>query len=314
MFTFNTEVFGETIQITLNNTLTGESVGIIPNGATLNSLCLKKNNVLYDLIDGSSTYDDYIANGLRVYKGIFLFPFPNRLSKSKFNFENNDYSFDSTPNEPNDNALHGYFKDVKFDIKRFESFADKAELELFYFESGKNSSYPFSSEILILYTLSEGSLIIKTTIINHDIKNAPIAFGWHPYFKTSSLIDECMLHFSDIEEIEVDKNMIPTGKMLPSTTFVSKSKVNDIKFDTGFKLINQKSKSFFSVFDSKISLHLDIWLDSNYGFIQVYIPPDRKTIALEAMTAPADSFNNKIGLQVLKPSQSTEAVWGIELK
>jgi len=51
-----------------------------------------------------------------------------------------------------------------------------------------------------------------------------------------------------------------------------------------------------------------------YNYLQVFIPPDRMSIAIEPMTCNANAFNNKDGLITLSPGEVLTTVCGIELK
>lgn len=319
MFAIKIEPFGKITQVKLINTQTGEYVGILADcGASLNCLVLKKGDKLFDLIDGSETYEQLLFDGMSSYKGSFLFPFTNRLAGGKYAYENKNYTFDINDSDNRQNALHGYLSDAKFNIKRFEVFPEKAELELFYEENGQNSSYPFACEIIIKYTFhAHNGLSIQTVVKNLDTRNIPVGFGWHPYFKTSGKVDDIMLQLPEIEEIEIDSNMIPTGKLVPTSIFKHTDSVNNTKLDTGFKLKNAAFKANISIIDSTNSVRVNVWQESKetkFNFLQIYIPPNRKTIAIEPMTCAANAFNNGMGLQLIAPERNMEATWGIELK
>jgi aldose 1-epimerase len=43
---------------------------------------------------------------------------------------------------------------------------------------------------------------------------------------------------------------------------------------------------------------------SNYPYLQLYTPPDRKSIAIENLSGAPDCFNNKMGLQTLQPQEN----------
>ena len=47
------------------------------------------------------------------------------------------------------------------------------------------------------------------------------------------------------------------------------------------------------------------------GFLQLYTPPKKNTIAIEPTTGVSDSLNNKIGLKTLKPNNDYEVVWNV---
>ena len=55
--------------------------------------------------------------------------------------------------------------------------------------------------------------------------------------------------------------------------------------------------------DAALKLQVEIMPDKSYPFLQVYIPDDRQSIALENLSAAPDCFNNGIGLQTLNPGE-----------
>jgi aldose 1-epimerase len=318
VFTIKTEPFGKIHQVKLVNIHTGEYVGILSDcGCALNSLVLKKSDKLFDLIDGSETYEQLLLEGLSAYKGSFLFPFPNRLKNGKYTFEDKVYEFEQNDSENRPNALHGSYHDQKFNLSRFQTFDDKAEIDFSYQAGGNDSSYPFAFKLCITYTLhySEG-LTINTKVTNVGNGNMPVGFGWHPYFKSVDKIDQMLLHFPDSESIEFDSNMIPTGKLIPNTLFKTNDSVGSTQLDNSFRLINPDKKTAVSLIDPEHNVRINVWQETGedkFDFFQTYIPPHRKTIAIEPMTCAPDAFNNKMGLNILKPQQILEAKWGISL-
>ena len=64
----------------------------------------------------------------------------------------------------------------------------------------------------------------------------------------------------------------------------------------------------------KLNLNLQIWQDAGfnkYNYLVVYIPPDRKSIAIEPISSNINSFNNGEGLIILKPEEEFAASIGI---
>jgi len=59
---------------------------------------------------------------------------------------------------------------------------------------------------------------------------------------------------------------------------------------------------------------LEFHFSTDENYLQIYTPNDRKSIAIEPQTAPANSFNSKIGLQVLKPEETYNLNWKINFK
>jgi aldose 1-epimerase len=46
--------------------------------------------------------------------------------------------------------------------------------------------------------------------------------------------------------------------------------------------------------------------DARYPYLQIYIPDNRQSIAIENLSAAPDAFNNKIGLLELEPYQQNQ--------
>jgi len=43
---------------------------------------------------------------------------------------------------------------------------------------------------------------------------------------------------------------------------------------------------------------------SQYPYLQLYIPPDRNSIAIENLSGAPNALNNKMGLHVVKPQNN----------
>jgi aldose 1-epimerase len=317
VFTIKTEPFGKFTQIKLINTNTGEYVGIIPDyGAALNSLVLRKGDRLYDLIDGSNTYEELMEDGTNMCKGMVLFPFPNRITDGKYTFEGVEHQLDVHANHFN-NAIHGLVVKSKFKVRKFEADDNMASLEIFYDETGQSKGYPFKSRLSIIFTLTDRSeLVCKCIVESKDDKNLPVGVGWHPYFKALDKVDALELKISSDKIFEVDGEMIPTEKFLTDTTFNSSKFIADKQMDTCYVLPEKTGVSTVEITDTKNNAVLKIWQETGkdkYNFSQFYIPKGRNSIAVEPMTCAANAFNNGIGLTVLKPGEKTEFDFGVKL-
>ena len=317
MFTIKTEPFGKFSQVKLINTATGEYVALIPDyGACLNSLVLKKNDRLYDLIDGSENFEQLMEVGTPYYKGMVLFPFPNRIKDGKYTFEGQSYQFE-TNESANNNALHGLVAHSKFTVKKFESNDDCAVLELIHHESGVNKAYPFKCSLAITYILSSKSeLICKAFVKNEDTKNLPVGVGWHPYFKAVGKMDTMEMHIPTEDMLEVDARMNPTGTILKGHPFIAGNLIGEAKLDTGFKFSGEDGIQTTVLTDSQNEISVKVWQQTGknkLNYCQYYIPAHRKSIAIEPMSCPADAFNSGSGLIVLAPSEHAEFDFGVVL-
>ena len=58
---------------------------------------------------------------------------------------------------------------------------------------------------------------------------------------------------------------------------------------------------------------LIISASSENTFLQAYTPPKLNSIAIEPTTGVSDSFNNKIGLQILNANESYDVTWNLKI-
>jgi aldose 1-epimerase len=110
--------------------------------------------------------------------------------------------------------------------------------------------------------------------------------------------------------------MIPTGIKKLYQYFDSPSQINSTNLDTGFEINHSISRFQIEVADPSKNINFTVWQDSEkgkFGFVQIYTPPHRKTIAIEPMTCMANALQTGIegGILFLEPGESREAYWGI---
>jgi aldose 1-epimerase len=65
--------------------------------------------------------------------------------------------------------------------------------------------------------------------------------------------------------------------------------------------------------DEKTQIQLSIITDTSYPYLQVYTPPHRKSIAIENLSSPPDSFNNGMGLIIAKPGEQYSFVTSYQI-
>jgi aldose 1-epimerase len=109
--------------------------------------------------------------------------------------------------------------------------------------------------------------------------------------------------------------MMPTGKLIPEE-YDNAITVGNKEFDTGFVLDNLEEKASTEIYDPELDLRIIVWQETGkwkYNYLQVFIPPNRRSIAVEPMTCAADALNNRTGLMVLEPQQSFAATCGVYL-
>lgn len=311
MFITKKEKFGKFTKIKILNIQTKEYISIIPDfGANVNKIILSRNNKLFPILDGYKTYSSLIED--KWSKGKKMIPFPNRIDKGQYTFQGKKYQLPI--NYPKQgHAIHGLIYNKKFKINKIINTKKQSSVILEYKYKREIHSYPFCFLVKIKYSLNNKGFKTTTKIQNLDSTDIPIGDGWHPYFKINGLVNKLFLKIPAKKKILVDKKMIPTGKYQKIEKFTTLTKIEKTAFDTGF--IVTKSKIARTLLCSKkLNITLNIWQETGnrkYNYLQIFIPPSRKSIAIEPMTCDTNALNNKKGLIILKPNQTLSASYGV---
>lgn len=263
-------------------------------GGSIQELTLDDNKIIKNLksLPYSSSYSSAI-----------LFPFTNRIKNGTYSFYNNEYNLEL--NENAKNAIHGLVYNKKFKIVNHKINVDFASITLSYQEIQKPKGFPFNYDIILTYTLSQTELNLEVIVKNTDSKTFPFTLGWHPYFYSSDLFNS-FLKFNSTKKVVLDPKMIPI-KIDKISPIDKKFQIKNKKFDDCF-IVNDKNISFET---PTYSINISSSLNENY--IQIYTPNKTNAIAIEPMTGPANSFNNKLGLKVLNPNETYQINLKIKL-
>ena len=299
----------------LRNELSGELVEILPSvGGNINRLLIKKDELLHSILKVKKTKTDF--EGTAIFNGAKLFPFPNRIDNGKYYFGENEYKLEINYTEEN-NACHGFIYNRDFYIVHQMAGDDFAEIQLAYKYNGEAEGYPFKFDILLTYRLQNiVGLTCITEVVNRDQKDLPLGDGWHPFIQINNCVDDLFLKFQSQCRLEVNQNLIPTGKTKGYNKFISGRKINDTKFDDCFVLTTNGSKHYTEIYSETKNLKIVLWQETGnkkYNYLQLYIPPQRDCIAVEPMTCAPNSFNNKKDLIILKSGEIFYAKFGIKI-
>ena len=129
-------------------------------------------------------------------------------------------------------------------------------------------------------------------------------------------MDEFELKLDAAGLIELDYRNIPIGKKESFTDFKIPAKLCDRFFDSCFRFNCSNGKALTELISVEHDIHLNIWQETGinkYGYLVIYTPPNRKSIAIEPMTSNVNSFNNGEGLIKLSPGEVYESSFGIYL-
>lgn len=102
-------------------------------------------------------------------------------------------------------GLHGLVTTREFEVIH----ADNGVLELAT-RVAANSVYPFELAINIVYSIgADGSLHVRLRAENLSEVAAPVALGWHPYFRLAAPLGEARLSLDCRARIATDTTLIP---------------------------------------------------------------------------------------------------------
>jgi aldose 1-epimerase len=317
MYTIKKERFGNFTKLVLVNDK-GEQVVLVSDfGGTIIDITLNDGKKNHAILDGYTTYEKLIENkGSRSKK---MTPFPNRIPSGEYSFRGKTY--DLPLNKEKENcAIHGLVYDKEFILKKQKVTKESAIVHLQYIYKKDYQGYPFHFRLDIFPALKKDfGFSCVTQITNLGKEPLPMGDGYHPYFKTKTKVDELYLQIPSTERVVVDKRMIPTGKMVEFKKFKELKQIGKQEFDTGFVLKRNGKNNIARVilYDKNQDLAIIPWQQigkEKYNYLQLYIPKDRKSIAVEPMSCMTNAFNNKNGLIILKPKEMFDASYGVVIQ
>ena len=308
---------GKFAEYRLVNNQNGSYVAVIPEyGANLNQTAIYTNNELHEILLGPESYEKLVSENNIYYKGSKLLPFPNRINHGNYNFDNKSYHLE-TNETARDCSLHGLVFDKPFTVESTSADDNSAKLVTTYEYDGSNEGYPFKYFVRLAFELKDNGFTCTTLLKNTDNKDIPIGDGVHPYFKTGSLVDDWIVTLPKCGMLEFDDRFIPTTKVNTFDELEQGVKFGGRDLNTCFVFNPQENGIIqMEIQDKAKSLKLTVWQEigpNKYNYLQVYTPSDRKSMAIEPMTCAPDAFNNKFGLIILAPQETTEFSWGVNL-
>ncbi|SFQ50936.1 aldose 1-epimerase [Parafilimonas terrae] len=290
---------GNSTVVLLSNDAEKTSAEIYAFGALLNNFSLNGLNVIDGFSSPENAKED-ITNG---FKSARLSPFVCRLADSKYSVNNEQYTINkfSLGNE----AIHGLLYDAVFTVTDYGADENAAIVTLQYDYKQTNEGYPFKYSCIIIYRLeSKGKLSVETIIQNNTADAMPLCDGWHPYFTLGCKTDELLMKINSNRMVEFNNNLLPTGKIIAYDKFQQPELIAGTALDNCF-LLNENDLPACTLHNNTSGLQLTILPEKSYPYLQLYIPPHRTSIAIENLSAAPDAFNNKMGLIMLRPGQST---------
>lgn len=277
------------------------SVSFVPGyGGTITELHFFHQGKNFQVLDGFKTAEQIRMN--EKSRGIFLVPFPNRIRDGKYVFKGKEFFLPINKPKEN-NAIHGFIWNRNFEIEE-----TKNAITLRHEYGGNYPGFPFPFSFSVSYELTgTTNLTITLRAINTGKSSMPFGAGWHPYFTFHQPVDTLQLKLPGGDMLETDERLIPTGIKKQFNQFQDFQTIGKRDFDHAFELSKPQEGYETSLRESVSGATITVQQDANFKYLQVYIPPDRNSIAIEPMTCPANAFNSGEGLIVLEEQEVFES-------
>jgi aldose 1-epimerase len=305
MFSIQNKIENDFDKIILKDETNGTIAEIIPScGGILYAFATLKNGEVFNVIESYDSAEDFKKNVTgKGFLGAKLSPFVCRLHKGTYQFKEKNYVIEKY--YAGENALHGILYDVAFTVIEQEADSEGAKISMKYEYRKTDKGYPFNYDCIIVYKLEKNNkLTIDTEVINKDEVEIPIQDGWHPYFKLDSKINELELQFRSYDMVEFDKDLIPTGKLIPYKEFDTPKAIGNTFLDNCFTLNFTEGQPICLLLNAEKNIQVEIHTDESYPCLQLYTPPHRKSIAIENLSSAPDAFNNELGFKILARGES----------
>jgi aldose 1-epimerase len=274
-------------------------IEIATKGALLNSWQVMGHSKSLEIVEGNDFSKGWVNFENNGFRGGKMSPFSCRLEKGQYTIDNTTYTLEKFYQDKH--ALHGILYDAVFSIQSTDANAESAMINLVYHYKGTDKGFPFDYSLLIKWQLHKNNLVtVETIITNLSASTIPMMDGWHPYFKLDSSINNTSITLKSKGKIEYDEDLLPTGKLKDENEFTISKKIEDLHLDNCY-LVDASENTCLLENDQYQIIVQPI---RNYPYLQLYTPLDRKSIAIENLSGIPNCFNNKIGLQLMKPHQN----------
>ncbi len=264
-----------------------------------------------ELLDGYGA-EEMCTSG----RGQVLIPWPNRLEDGSYEFDGQRHQLELTEPE-NQNAIHGLVRGEPWTVGEREPHRVVMEHAL-----SPQPGYPFALELSIEYALATSGLSARTTARNVGESVCPFGVGAHPYLTVGTeTVDLAILHVRAETVVHSDERGLPLEPTPVESTeydFRRPRPIGPTGLDHAFTDLAREEDGLARVALGGLrpGSGLELWVDEAYGYLQLFTGdplPDvnRRSLAVEPMTCPANAFRTGEGLIRLEPGTSFTSAWGI---
>ena len=250
------------------------------------------------------------------FSGAVLVPWPNRVRDGRWVQDGRTHQLDINDGRYR-SALHGLVCDTTHQVVARSGSSITLAAPVV-----PQRGYPFHLHTEVCYRLVADGLTATHTVLNLGSDRAPVAIGAHPFLAIGDVPTETLtLTVNGSHHIDVDDRLIPIGcTAVPGTEWDLRSGrvIADLDLDDAWSVPAAFDGGSVHTLRSPDGRTVSLWADESFGFVHVFITREFPraeqfvtAVALEPMTAPADAFNNGVGLRWLAPDETLSASWGI---
>lgn len=268
------------------------------------------------LVDGFDV--DEMSHGGR---GQLLMPWPNRIRDGKYTFAGRDLQLALT--EPKrSNASHGLARWAGWGLQEHTAHSVSLRHRLM-----AQTGYPWTLELRVDYHLDGDGLTVVQTARNLSGQPAPYACGAHPYLSldtpTNGAIDQLELTLPAATRTVNDERLIPveTVGVDDEHDFRRARIIGGVQFNEAYGDLDRvDGVATVTLRSGRGGPGTALWVDEQIRWLQIYSADDvpgkeRRSLAVEPMTAPPDAFRSGTDLRTLSPSgqdgDEMSVTWGI---
>lgn len=283
-------------------------------GGVINSLIhTAADGRCFELIEGHRSRAGFEQD--RYYHNVPLYPFVNRLDGGRYRHQGDNHRF--ALNEPaTGNSLHGFLYRRVPQVENVVSDLHSAEATLVWHYAGDEPGYPFAADIRLQFRLhTEAGLAITFSVRNLHQAAVPLAIGLHPYYTLGGKVDDWHLQLPAGARVLLDARMLPTGELGQFTRFAAPALIGDARFDDCFELVSAgEEHACTRLWSPAAGIGVELWQRlQDYPMQQVFIPPDRGSIAIEPVSGGINCFNTGTKLRLLAPGEEFSARSGVRI-
>jgi aldose 1-epimerase len=137
------------------------------------------------------------------------------------------------------------------------------------------AQWPFAHEYEMTYSLAEGVLEVRTTVVNLSAESMPLVLGFHPFFQIPGIPrDEWTAHIPARVHVIADDHNIPTGEMrsldIPNPLLLKGQRLDD-----GFTDLERDSEGRAHFWIEAGGKTVETLFGPKFNVATIWLPSDR---------------------------------------